>query len=180
MRADAKYSRGLLGTVRLALLQLDKDVLSLDMKEASKQLLGLLALCPPEMPWSFFDGGTNNEAQLLVRGARVSVVGTSLEVISPVGERCRLKNSKFPHPNATLLSECMSNLRMIQVKVDEQSEASSVSIDEVDFSPHELIVNDKASYQLRLRKFVPARQLEINFKTSNNFTNEERWIVTII
>jgi hypothetical protein len=41
LHADAKYSRGLQGTVRLALLQL--DALPADMREASRQLLGL---CP--------------------------------------------------------------------------------------------------------------------------------------
>jgi hypothetical protein len=55
LHADAKYSRGLLGTVRLALLEL--DALPTDLKEASRQLLGLLALCPAaEVPWSLFDG----------------------------------------------------------------------------------------------------------------------------
>jgi hypothetical protein len=56
LQADATHhSRGLLGTVRLALLQL--DTLSPDVKEASKQLLGLLALCPADkVPWSLFDG----------------------------------------------------------------------------------------------------------------------------
>jgi hypothetical protein len=167
LHADAKYSRGLLGTVRLALLQL--DALPSDIKQASKQLLGLLALCPPEVPWSFFDGGIDNEAQLLVRGARVHVLGTSLEVISPVGERCRLKNSKFPHPNATLLSECVVDHCMIQIKKDGLSEASFVSIDEVDFSPHEKIIIDKGcKLQLRLRKFVPARHLEIQMKSNAN------------
>jgi hypothetical protein len=55
LRSDAKYSRGLLGTVRLALLQL--EALAPDMQDASRQLLGLLALCPPvQVPWSLFDG----------------------------------------------------------------------------------------------------------------------------
>ena len=55
MEADEMHSQGLLGTVRLALLQL--DALSPDMKEACEQLLGLLALCPPvQVPWSLFDG----------------------------------------------------------------------------------------------------------------------------
>jgi hypothetical protein len=93
LQADAKYTRGLLGTVRLALLQLQSlrsDVKKFP-KEASKQLLGLLSLCPPvQVPWSLFDGGTKGEAQLLVRGARVEVTGTSLEYVSPVGERCRV------------------------------------------------------------------------------------------
>ncbi len=58
LHADAKYSRGLLGTVRLALLQL--DALPADLKEASKQLLGLLALCPAVgVPWSLFDGASH-------------------------------------------------------------------------------------------------------------------------
>jgi hypothetical protein len=53
--ADDMHSQGLLGTVRLALLQL--DALSPEMKEACEQLLGLLALCPPvQVPWSLFDG----------------------------------------------------------------------------------------------------------------------------
>ena len=55
LHAVTKNSRGLLGTVRLALLQL--DALPANLKEASKQLLRLLALCPAVgVPWSLFDG----------------------------------------------------------------------------------------------------------------------------
>jgi hypothetical protein len=67
------HVRGLQRTVSLMLQQLDADAaLSPGMKNASKQLLGLLALCPQLVPWSLFDGGSMYEA-LLVRGARAKV-----------------------------------------------------------------------------------------------------------
>jgi hypothetical protein len=72
--ADANYSRGLLGTVRLALFHM--EALPSNLKVPCKQLLGLLALCPPvSVPWSLFDGGANGEGALLVRGARVELKG---------------------------------------------------------------------------------------------------------
>jgi hypothetical protein len=91
LEPGARYSRGLSGTVRLALLQLES--LPSDLKEASKQLLGLLSLCPSmHVPWSLFDGGSTREANVLVRGTRVEVTGVSLEYVSPVGERCRVRH----------------------------------------------------------------------------------------
>ncbi len=83
LHSDSKYSRGLLGTVKLSLLHM--ELLPTLMKNTSMQLMGLLALCPPvQVPWSLFDGGFNGEAQMFVRGARVEVSGWSLACTTSV------------------------------------------------------------------------------------------------
>jgi hypothetical protein len=75
LNASVIGSRGLRATVRLALHNLQK-LKSSEEKEACRQLLALLALCPPvQVPWSLFDGGSQREAQLLVRGARIELYG---------------------------------------------------------------------------------------------------------
>jgi hypothetical protein len=55
--SDAQYTRGLLGTVRLALLQLDTEMHSSQHINEKRILLGLLALCPSNGHgvWSLFD-----------------------------------------------------------------------------------------------------------------------------
>ena len=54
LAAGAEHSRGLQGTVRLALHVLK----STPHAQACSQLLAMLALCPPvQTPWSLFDGG---------------------------------------------------------------------------------------------------------------------------
>jgi hypothetical protein len=56
LNASVIGSRGLRATVRLALHNLQK-LNSSEEIEACRQLLGLLALCPPvKVPWSLFDG----------------------------------------------------------------------------------------------------------------------------
>ncbi len=79
-QANSTYSRGLLGTVRLALFHM--EALDLNLKESCMQLLGLLALCPPvNVPWSLFDGGAEGEAELLVRGKRVEIFGLNTKTL---------------------------------------------------------------------------------------------------
>jgi hypothetical protein len=79
-QANSTYSRGLLGTVRLALFHM--EALDPNLKESCTQLLGLLALCPPvNVPWSLFDGGAEGEAALLVRGKRVEIFGLNTETL---------------------------------------------------------------------------------------------------
>jgi hypothetical protein len=101
-------SRGLRATVRLALHNLQK-LKSSEENEACRQLLGLLALCPPvQVPWSLFDGGftqvpgvVKNQksadqpaALSFARGAHVDVDGSSLEYVSPVGLHCQVRGDK--------------------------------------------------------------------------------------
>jgi hypothetical protein len=62
--------RGLRATVRLALHNIANDT----NHEACRQLLGLLALCPPvQVPWSLFDGGCMSAEHEFHRGRRVEV-----------------------------------------------------------------------------------------------------------
>jgi hypothetical protein len=62
LNASMIGSRGLRATVRLALHNLQK-LKSREEYEACRQLLGLLALCPPvDVPWSLFDGVSHASA----------------------------------------------------------------------------------------------------------------------
>ena len=81
-------SRGLRAKVRLALHNLQK-LKSCEENEACRQLLGLLALCPPEkVPWSLFDGGVlpllsdNSSKPRLSHQKSVSSVSLSFKFLS--------------------------------------------------------------------------------------------------
>jgi hypothetical protein len=173
LEPDAKYSKGLIGTVRLALLQLQ----SLDdpnMREACKQLLGLLALCPPDqIPWSLFDGGAKREARMFVRGARARVVGReghgtfSLEFVSPIGEHCRycktVSGLEAPkHLHAQVVSDKVEN-ETIKIKFFDDGKEEYVPTSTLTFGPHvrgNLQVNGH-KYTIRLQTPVPARGIHV-------------------
>jgi hypothetical protein len=92
LAAGAEHSRGLQGTVRLALHSLKSHRLEAE----CSQLLALLALCHPlRTPWSLFDGGGAEQAALLVHGCRVVVEGQSLGHVYVVGESCRIPELKL-------------------------------------------------------------------------------------
>ena len=92
LAAGTEHSRGLQGTVRLALHSLKSHPLQAE----CCQLLALLALCPPaRTPWSLFDGGKAEQAALMVHGRRVFVEGQSLGHVSVAGERCRIPKLKL-------------------------------------------------------------------------------------
>ena len=90
--AGAEHSRGLQGTVRLALHSLKSHRLEAE----CSQLLALLALCPPvRTPWSLFDGGGAEQAALMAHGRRVVVEGQSLVHVCVAGESCRIPKLKL-------------------------------------------------------------------------------------
>jgi tetratricopeptide (TPR) repeat protein len=92
LAAGAEHSRGLQGTVRLALHVLK----STPHAAACTQLLAMLALCPPvQTPWSLFDGGGAVQAALMTHGRRVVVNGQSICHASVVGENCRIPKLKL-------------------------------------------------------------------------------------
>ena len=131
LHADAKYSRGLQGTVRLALLQL--DALPADMREASRQLLGLLALCPAvEVPWSLFDGVSH---------------------VSAAGQACRVRREDggggAVFDDAEIVSDAADG-ESVAVKLSDGQEMS-VARSRVEFGPHILgmVVKDRR-YQVQL------------------------------
>lgn len=161
LHADAKYSRGLLGTVRLALLQLES--LPSDIKEASKQLLGLLSLCPhTQVPWSLFDGGAKGEAHLLVRGARVEVTGTSLEYVPPVGERCRIKCDYSPLKGYARIINVLED-RQLRIE-DYEGNVSEIDADDVEFDPQigRMHCDQGGKIYLQLVKPIPATGVKVS------------------
>jgi tetratricopeptide (TPR) repeat protein len=170
LEGDAKYSRGLLATVRLALRYLES--FPENYQAAIKQLLGLLSICPSKkVPWSLFDGGINNEAQLLVRGARVLVQGISLDVISPVGERFRLKTSDFPHPDATVLSDLttrIGSMNTIEIVRDGHDKSYAESVSNIDFSPHLEDLQASGTLNLRLRSILPGKGVKVVLKNPSD------------
>ena len=88
----AEHSRGLQGTVRLALHSLRSHAVEAE----CRQLLALLALCPPvRTPWSLFDGGKDGQAALMVYGRRVVVEAQSLGHVCVAGESCRIPKLKL-------------------------------------------------------------------------------------
>ena len=92
LAAGTEHSRGLQGTVRLALHSLKSHRLEAE----CCQLLALLALCPPvRTPWSLFDGGGAEQAALMARGRRVVVEGQSLGHVCVAGESCRIPKLKL-------------------------------------------------------------------------------------
>jgi tetratricopeptide (TPR) repeat protein len=170
LEGDAKYSRGLLATVRLALRYLESFP---EMHQAAiKQLLVLLSICPSnKVPWSLFDGGINNEAQLRVRGARVLVQGISLDVISPVGERFRLKTSDFPHPDATILSDRttrIGSMDTIEIVRDGHDKSYAESVSNIDFSPHLEDLQASGTLNLRLRSMLPGKGVDVVLKSPSD------------
>jgi tetratricopeptide (TPR) repeat protein len=89
LAAGALHSRGLQGTVKLALLILMRTPHA----EACSQLISMLALCPPvQTPWSLFDGGG---AELMTRGRRVVVKGQPVCFRSVEGKSCRISKLKL-------------------------------------------------------------------------------------
>ena len=156
--------RGLRATVRLAL----ENIRNHDDGEASRHLLGLLALCPPEkVPWSLFDGGSNGEGQQLSFGTRVEISREclSLEFVSSVGERCRvarLKSGKVaPNPrHATVAGDHVTDGR-IRVEYDE-GDVVSVPVADLEFGPHIRSVEcDGGRCVLQLQKPVSATGTEL-------------------
>jgi hypothetical protein len=68
-----------------------------------------------------------------------------------------------------VLSEYLVDHVYIRVKIDGNSEASLVSIKEIDFRPHEFMRDDEGcKFQLRLRKSVLARDLEVKITNHEN------------
>jgi hypothetical protein len=92
LAAGAQHSRGLQGTVKLALHVLKRTPHA----EACTQLLAFLALCPPvQTPWSLFDGGGAELAALMTRGRRVVVNGQPVCFESVKGKSCRISKLKL-------------------------------------------------------------------------------------
>jgi hypothetical protein len=157
LNASPIGSRGLRATVRLVLHNLK----FFSEFEECKQLLGLLALCPSSgVPWSLFDGGANGEAHFLVRGARVEVTGTSLQYVSPVGERCRVHTEEDTSLEKTLfarvIDDCVdSELILIE---DYEGIQSQVHKDDIEFDPHINRIHNvkKGKLELELVKPYPA------------------------
>ncbi len=168
LHADAKYSRGLLGTVRLALLQLES--LPSDIKEASKQLLGLLSLCPhTQVPWSLFDGGAKGEAHLLVRGARVEVTGTSLEYVPPVGERCRIKRDYSPLKGYARIVNVFEDS---QLRIEDyEGNVSEIDADDVEFHPQigRMHCDQGGKIYLQLVTPITATGVQVRIKDHHKF-----------
>ena len=160
--------RGLRATVRLALQNIDRDGES----EACRHVLGLLALCRPDLvPWSLFDGGSDGEGQQLFRGSRVEVSGKSLEFVSSAGERCRvmrLKSGKAaPKPRyATVASD-----RIVDGKIRieyYEGNAVSVPVADLEFGPHVGSVGfDDGRCVLQLQQPAAAKRAELTI--TNHF-----------
>jgi tetratricopeptide (TPR) repeat protein len=92
LAAGAEHSRGLQGTVKLALHFLTSHPLAAE----SCQLLALLALCPPvRTPWSLFDGGGVAQEALMVLGRRVIVEWQVMGHVSVAGRSCRIPKLKL-------------------------------------------------------------------------------------
>jgi len=92
MAPNAMHSRGLQGTVKLAIHALCSKPYAI----ACSQLLALLALCPPvQTPWSLFDGGGADHMALLMQGQHVIVKGRSLACVSIAGESCYIPKLKI-------------------------------------------------------------------------------------
>jgi hypothetical protein len=84
-----EHSRGLQGTVKLALHSLESH----PHQAACSQLLAFLALCPPEStPWSLFDGVGFEQAAQMKRGHRVVLPEQSIGFVSAVGSSCYIPN----------------------------------------------------------------------------------------
>jgi hypothetical protein len=132
LNADAKCSRGLQGTVHLALLQL--EALPADVKEASMQLLGLLALCPAvAVPWSLFDG---------------------LSHVSAATQRCKVRREDGSDgsilEDAEIVSDAANGENLVVQLVDGGQEIS-VARSRVEFGPHILgMVVKEGRYQVQL------------------------------
>jgi tetratricopeptide (TPR) repeat protein len=91
--AGAEHSRGLQGTVRLAIEFLKSTPRH---ARACPQLLAMLALCPPvQTPWTLFDGGGAAQAAMMTQGRRVVVNGQSVCYASVIGESCRILKLKL-------------------------------------------------------------------------------------
>ncbi len=158
--------RGLRATVRLSLQSL-RSLVQEDDYDSCKQLLGLLALCPPvEVPWSLFDGGAKGEALLLVRGARVEVNGSSVVVVSSLGERCRVTRKVRDEPlfhqkpfQCTVTGKHV-DYGLLRVRDDEGIDYE-VPIDEdnLQFDAGSMFFQEGCC-KLKLQKLVPAKDAE--------------------
>ncbi len=159
--------RGLCATVRLALHNLRYNA----NHEACMHLLGMLALCDTtQVPWSIFDGGTNREAQLLMRGARVEVTGDSLNSISSLGQRCRvmrLKSGKIAtkHRFARIISDHIQDGK-IQVAYEDEK-IVNIPINDLEFGPHiaGYAQDERGVCTLKLQTPFAARNIDV---TINN------------
>jgi hypothetical protein len=157
--------------VRLALHTIGSRHSELD--EACRQLLGLLALCPPvQVPWSLFDGwhdGTST-AELLVRGARVQVGVHSLQRFSPTGERC-LVYIRSPEClqklQGTVLSDDVVKSPVgkmsIRVRTTEDGE-KTVNIIDVEFYGSHAVLKENGKWVLQnFTNWNPAKDVECTF-----------------
>jgi hypothetical protein len=173
LNASPIGSRGLRATVRLVLHNLK----FFGGFEECKQLLGLLALCPAsDVPWSLFDGGANGEAHFLVRGARVEVTGTSLQYVSPVGERCRVHTEEDTSLVETLYARVVDNcvdsdLIMIE---DYEGIRSQVHKDDIEFDPHISCIHnvEHGKLELQVVKPHPANFLELKLRNYLKLTKK--------
>jgi hypothetical protein len=69
---------------------------SAPLADACRQMLAMLALCPPvKTPWSLFDGGGAELAALMTRGRRVVVKGQGVCLESVGGKSCRIPKLKL-------------------------------------------------------------------------------------
>jgi tetratricopeptide (TPR) repeat protein len=129
LNASVIGSRGLRATVRLALhnLKAHGDC------EACRQLLGLLALCPPvQVPWSLFDGCSS---------------------VSPVGESCMVDIGSSVVPAVIAYDEVVyeRTVQSIRVKLLGQKKSKVVARSSVKFGPHVLgMMNDTKRYFLQI------------------------------
>jgi hypothetical protein len=144
------------GTVRLALHQL--NALSPDMKEACVQLLGLLALCPAQVPWSLFDG-------------------LCLSLVSATGQPCQVRSEDgnggaLFDDAAVAFDDAIEGGKSVNVQLHDGKEII-VARSRVSFGPHIIgMVVKNERYQLQVLTPQPYMRgarvfIEEATKTSN-------------
>jgi hypothetical protein len=123
--------RAISATVRLALHNIGSQFSELD--EACRQLLGLLALCPPvQVPWSLFDGVSR---------------------VSAAGQACRVRREDGSggagFDDAEIVSDAVEGSK-VAVKLSD-GQKMSVARSRVEFGPHILgMVVKEGRYQVQL------------------------------
>ncbi len=123
--------RAINATVRLALHNIGSQFSELD--EACRQLLGLLALCPPvKVPWSLFDGVSH---------------------VSAAGQACRVRREEGSggagFDDAEIVSDAVESSK-VAVKLSDGQEMS-VACSRVEFGPHILgMAVKEGRYQVQL------------------------------
>jgi tetratricopeptide (TPR) repeat protein len=114
LAAGAEHSRGLQGTVKLALHFLASHPLAAE----CRQLLALLALCPPvRTPWSLFDGGGVDQAALMVIGRRVVVEGQTIGHVTVAERNCRIPKLKLA---AVAVSDDVKEGGKVEVRLSDE------------------------------------------------------------